>query len=135
MELRPARFDTEGTRLLCRGINDEGSHHVVLHQVPSEQQNPDQQVEPTILKSPSGYSVPMEGRNICCFAGEEDQLVVAQSATDHSLHFWSVPNGMQTGTVDHLLSLRGHQEPVNCVRFCKAISSLVSCSVDGVIKL
>ena len=93
-------------------------------------------VEKTELTSP-GYYVLRDGLNTCCFAGDEDELVVAPSAVDHSLHIWSVcdgPNGNRR--IDQsLLSLIGHKHALNTVRFCKATSSLVSCGVENVIKL
>jgi len=127
-------FDSRGTRLLFREVK---SHQYVIYEVPSDdqRQNP-VQVEKTELTSP-GYYVPRDGLNTCCFAGDEDELVVAPSAVDHSLHIWSVcdgPNGNRR--IDQsLLSLIGHKHALNTVRFCKVTSSLVSCGVENVIKL
>ena len=130
-------FDSKGTRLLCREGKSHGLLQVVLNKVPSDKQQPRPvQVETTELQSP-GYSVPLMGLSICCFAGEEDELVVAPSSVDHSLHIWSVcdePNGKRT--IDQsLLPLSGHQKALNNLRYSKAISTLASCGGESVIKL
>ena len=129
-------FDSKGTRLLCREVKSQG-HQVVIYKVPSDDQRQGPvEVEKTELQSP-GYSVPREWLNTCCFAGDDDELVVAPSAVNHSLHVWSVldgPNGNRS--IDHsLLSLIGHKQALNTVRFCKATSLLASCGTEKVIKL
>ena len=71
----------------------------------------------------------------CCFAGDDDELVVAASS-DHSLQIWSVPSGRGDRIINQsLLSLRGHQKEINSVRYCKFTSALASGGCDSVIKL
>ena len=124
-------FDAKGSRLLCREVDESGASHLVVRYIPANVQ-----VEMKELQS-VGYSVPKAGRNICCFAGDHDELVVASTAVDHSLHIWSVPDGLPSGnrTAESLLTLRGHQQALNSVRYCKTNSSLATCGAESVIKL
>ena len=131
-----AMFDGKGTHLLCKeriGIAD--THQIIVHKVPSSEQQQAEFGDGLKLTSP-GYAVPPLGLNTCCFAGDDDDLVVAASA-DNSLHVWSVldgPNGNPSFN-QSLLSLRGHQKGLNSLRYCKAISSLASCGIKNVVKL
>ena len=131
-----ATFNAKGTRLLCREKNQD-SRKIVIHKVMPSEQHQELLDEGVVeLKSP-GYTVPRVGLSACCFAGDEDELVVAPSAVDHNLHIWSVcdgPNGNRS-LDQSLLSLSGHQQSLNNVRYSKAISSLASCDADNVIKL
>jgi WD40 repeat protein len=125
-------FDAKGTRILCREVKGHGPHHVVVYKVPSceEQQRPDQ-IEKTELSSPR-YTVPLLGHNICFFAADEDEFVVASAEVDHPLHIWSVLDGPPDQS---LLSLGGHELGLKSVRCSTAASSLASCGDENVIKL
>jgi len=131
-------FNSLGTRLLCRELESQGSQHIVIHKIPSEgqQQGSDEQMEKIKLKS-AGYTASRMGLKICCFAGEDDDLVIAASS-EANLHIWSVPDVRSSGNgmaEQFLLSLSGHKQAINSVDYCNVISALASCSGDSVIKL
>ena len=115
-----ARFDGNGSRLLCR-LHEEN----VVYNVPASSTDMVQ------LKAP-GYCV---YSNHGCFAGDDDELVVSQS-TNLSLFIWSVPDGQGDRTIDQpLLLLPGHQYAVRDLRYSKITSTLASGDHGGVIKL
>ena len=75
---------------------------------------------------------------VCCFAGANDELVVAASYCD-DLHVWSVPEGRIDSSTDnrqimHLVTFDDDQE-ITGVFYSKRRSTLVSCNgEDGIIK-
>ena len=83
-----------------------------------------------------GYNVPGNGKDIHCFAGQDDELVVAASA-DHGLYIWSLPNDqMVRQIVDQpLVVLRGHKDKIFTVRFNNRSDTLASAGVERIIKL
>ena len=83
-----------------------------------------------------GFSPSVDWLNMCCFAGDQDQMVVAASK-DHSLRIWSVPKGEGNATTidQSIVTLRGHQNTIRSVRYSKATSTLASGGHEGVIKL
>jgi len=126
-----ARFDGKGNRLLFKPREDLS---VVYNVLTDQDQRPaaDGVTDKVQLTAP-GYS--SESLRSSCFAGDDDELVVAPSS-DHRLFIWSVPEGRGDRTIDQsLLSLTGHQHDVKAVRFCKATSTLTSGDIAGVIKL
>ncbi len=125
-----ARFDGKGNRLLC----EPNVGLPVVYNVRTDQQQPAaNEVTDKVQLTAPGYSV--AGRYTNCFAGVDDELVVANSS-DHRLFIWSVPEGRGDRTIDQsLLSLTGHQRAVKAVRYCKATSTLASGDYAGVIKL
>ena len=129
-----ARFNGRGSRLLC-STQTEGP---VVYNVLTEQQRPSTNAatsDKVQLKAP-GYSVSIGlGCSNCCFAGVDDELVVA-SSTDRRFFIWSVPEGRGNRTIDKfLLSFpTGHPSLINNVSFCKATFTLGSIST-GAIKL
>ena len=131
-----ARFDTKGARLVCREMTTPDARQIVVHKVPSEQHQ--ELGNGLTMKSP-GYFTPLVGFDSCCFAGDNDELVVAASK-ENNLHIWSIPDeqsiiGNRKTADQSLLSLRGHQKRISCVRYCKATSLLASCDASGIIKL
>ena len=78
------------------------------------------------------------GRNPSCFAGQEDELVVAASA-DHGLFIWSLPTDQQLEgdqIVDQsLVALRGHKDNIYSVRYNRQSDTLASAGAEKVIKL
>ena len=87
--------------------------------------------------SAPGYGMPDGyGRHAFCFAGQEDELVVAASA-DHGLYVWSLPNDQVVHTVvdQPLVVLRGHKDKIFAVRFNHEMYMLASAGVDRIIKL
>ena len=122
-----ARFDVKGSRLLCMS----GGGHPIVYNTQSANA-----ARENVQLSAPGYSVGSYGRSNSCFAGDDDELVVAPSATDNNLFIWSVPEGRGDRTIDQsLLSLTGHQHHLNQVRYCKATSTVASGDAGGVIKL
>jgi len=116
--------------LLCRSSRG----HPVVYNVPATEQQKQRPAGKVQLTTP-GHFVADEGNSNSCFAGDDDELVVAASS-DHRLFVWFAPEGIGNRSVNHsLLSFSGHQRPIDQVRYCKAISSLASCDDDGVIKL
>ena len=119
-----ARFDKRGNRLVCSSF----SKPPVIYNVPTEQPSSNavavtNQVQ---LKAP-GYSFANEeGSSSNCFAGDDDELVVA-SSSDHRLFIWSVSDSRRDRTINQsLLSLSGHHQLINTVRYNKVTSTLAS---------
>ena len=83
-----------------------------------------------------GFSLPYVGRNMMCFAGRDDQLVVAVSE-DHSLHVWSLldSQGRDLTINQSLIALRGHTASVYSVRYDHTNAILASAGAEGIIKL
>ena len=86
----------------------------------------------------SGYGAPDTGKDIHCFAGQDDELVVAASA-DHGLYIWSLPNDQQVAgdqIVDKpLVVLRGHKDDIYAVRYNRRRDMLASAGEEKIIKL
>ena len=75
-----------------------------------------------------------------CFAGRDDELVVAGTCCSWNLfpnlYVWSVPDGQDEMAIDEpLLVLRGHSECISSVEFNPQNCALASCDYDGKIKL
>ena len=135
-ETYSARFDENGSRLLCRPDQDMP----VIYNVPTagqHQQTSTNGVTNKVQLTAPGYVAKSGGHSNSCFAGDDDELAIVSSAFNHNLFIWSVPaEGHGDRTIDQsLLSLSGHQQSVNAVRYCKATSSLASGDQGGVIKL
>jgi len=87
-----------------------------------------------LLKA-NGYSANVRGRADFCFAGDDDELVIASSPSNPKLYVWSVPVGQGDRTIDQpMLSLSGNQRH-RAVRYSKAVSTLASSDEGGLIKL
>ena len=86
--------------------------------------------------SSQGFSLPAAGWNTICFAGRDDELVVAASE-DHSLHIWSLLDnqGRDTTINQSLTALRGHTARVYTVRYDHNNDVLASAGAEKVIKL
>ena len=107
-------FNRQGTRLLGGLINDP---FVVVTDVPTFTGGAAAAATGHIYLSAEGFSVP-GGRNILCFAGRDDDLVVSAS-TDHNLYVWSLPDsqGNAISVNQSLFVLRGNTQPVYAVRY------------------
>ena len=104
---------------------------VVYNVPPEKQQRANVVIDRGQLTAP-GYSVSNRG----CFAGGDDELVVALSSNNHNLFIWSVPEGRGDRNIGQsLLSLSGHQHAVINVRYSKVTSRLASGDDGGIIKL
>ena len=132
-----ARFNGLGNRLLCKQF----SIAPIIYNVSSEQWHqrlPATRV-PTdkVQLAAEGYSFanPDWFAN-CCFAGDDDELVVA-APSNENVFIWSVPDGQGDRTIDEsLLSLPGqYQCKISSVRFNKATSTLAFGDRLGLIKL
>ena len=75
-----------------------------------------------------GYCVATGGLLNWCFVGDDDELVVASSQSDHRLFIWFVPEWRGNGAFNQLalLSLTRNRYVIKHVRKCKATSSLVT---------
>ena len=98
-----ARFNGEGSSLLCSPY----SNLPVIYNVPTEQQQqqkpaPADSVTGLVELTAPGYSVAKSEHSSNCFAGDDDELVVA-SSSDHRLFIWSVPEGRGDRTIDQSL--------------------------------
>ena len=85
----------------------------------------------------TGFKVPGNGRNTCCFAGENDELVVSASK-DNSLYLWSLPDERVDDDQvvnESVATLRGHSGGVYCIRYHHLNSVLASAGSEKVIKL
>ena len=86
--------------------------------------------------SSEGYSLPDFGRNISCFAGQDDDLIVSAS-TDLNLYIWYLPESRENdiSVNESLLELRGHAGKVYDVRYDPCNDVLASAGREKVIKL
>ena len=122
------RFNLQGTRLVCK----ESNKLPVVYNVPIGSGA----VNGIVEFSAPGYGIPGYGKHIHCFAGQDNELVVAASA-DHNLYVWSLPNDqMVRQIVDQpLVVLRGHKDKIFTVRFNNRSVTLASAGVEPIIKL
>ena len=118
-------FNDKGTRLVC----EEKDYPPVVCNVPTEQR-PNEMGK--VYLAAKGFSS-SRSRNSCCFAGENDELVVACSR-DNNLFIWSVPEDGGGRKIDHS-TLQGHKNSIFSIRYCKVKSVLASCGREGIIKL
>ena len=127
------RFNRQGTRLLCR----EACQLPTVYEVPTNQQMTDG-VNGNVRFSAPDYTTPNFGWNNFCFAGKDDESVVAASA-DHGLFVWSLPTDQQVAgeqIVDQpLVVLRGHKKDINAVRYNRQRDTLASAGADKIIRL
>ena len=125
-----AAFNRRGTRLLY-GI---GKQPLVVFDVPTEEQMGG--APGKVRLTSQGFSLPDIGWNTLCFAGEDDELVVAASK-DHSLHVWSLPDsqGRDVTINQSLIALRGHKGPVFSIRYDHNNDVLASGGREKIIKL
>ena len=124
------RFNRRGTRLLCREVGQL----LTVYNVPQVANG----ISGKVQFSSQGYVKPTTGRNLNCFADQEDELVVAASA-DHSLYVWALPTDHQLAgdqIVDQpLVALRGHMDKIFSVRYNRQSDTLASAGAEKVIKL
>ena len=125
-----AAFNRQGTRFLYGKVNQPPA----IFDVTSEEQK-DGATGKVRLSSP-GFSLSYVGWNALCFAGKDDELVVAASK-DHSLHVWSLPDsqGRDTTVNQSLIALRGHKGPVYSIRYDHNNDVLASGGREKIIKL
>ena len=125
-----AAFNRRGTRLLY-GVTKQPP---VVFDVPSEEQKDG--ATGKVRLSSQGFSLPGGGSNTICFAGKDDELVVAASK-DHSLHVWSLPDsqGRDMTINQSLIALRGNNDEVYSVRYDHNNDVLASAGAKKIIKL
>ena len=89
-----------------------------------------------VLLTSSGFCLPGVGFKTMCFAGRDDELVVAASE-DHSLDVLSLPDsqGRDVTVNQSLIALRGHTKGVYCVRYDYNNDILASAGAEKIIKL
>ena len=125
------RFNRQGTRLLCRDL----SKFPVVYTVPERS---DGWVKSKVTFSAPDYGIPYYGKNVHCFAGQDDKLVVATS-DDHGLFVWPLPSHHQFADdkiVDQsLIVLRGHKDKIKCVCYNHRNDTLASAGNEKTIKL
>ena len=124
------RFSQRGVRLLCREL-----HYLpVVYDVPGQQTS--DFTAGKMYFSAQGYG-PSSGRNINCFAGQEEDLVVSAS-TDHNLYVWRLPIGPlndNQAAKQPLAVLRGHKDKIFSVRYNRRSDTLASVGEEKIIKL
>ena len=125
-----AAFNRRGTRLLL-GV---GKQPPVVFDVPSEEQLDG--APGKVRLTSQGFSLPDAGRNSFCFAGNDEEQVIAASQ-DHSLHVWSLldSEGRDITTNQSLIALRGLTDEVYCVRYDHNNDVLASAGAEKIIKL
>ena len=71
-----------------------------------------------------------------CFAGRDDELVVAASE-DHSLHVWLLRDSQvrDVAVNQSLIALRGHTAPVYIVRYDHNNDVVASAGTEKIVKL
>ena len=123
-------FNRKGTRLL------EGRAKQPLTVVDIPSLTGDGATGGQVRLSSEGYSLPGFGRNIFCFAGWDDDLVVSASK-DNNLYIWSLPESQvnDSSVNQSLLELRGHTSLVYAVWYDPCNDVLASAGRDNVIKL
>ena len=144
------RFNGRGDRMLCITDNNQ----VVVYDLPNRKKRSlaattaagtvgkVQLTAPGYVRSTiSAYTMKWNRRGSCCFAGKDDELVVAASDLKNDLIIWSLPDGHGERTVSlPFLVLPGHtdQSRVDCVRYspqnCMLASSAGSYSGIGKIR-
>ena len=80
--------------------------------------------------------IPNYGRGMHCFAGQDDELVVAASG-DYGLFVWSLPNNDNGSQIEDqlLVVLRGHRDAIYRVRYNRRSETLASVARFEAIKL
>ena len=84
--------------------------------------------EKKTLTTPDQMDRDWAGCGTCCFAGANDELVVATSK-NRDLNVWSVPNGrLNTIAQNHLMRLPSSPDRfVSAIDYSKKRSALISC--------
>ena len=84
------------------------------------------------------YRIPLIATVNFCFAGQDDELVVAASA-DYGLFVWSLPTDQQVAgdqVIDQpLVVLQGHKMSIFAVRYSRPSDTLASAGFENMIKL
>ena len=131
-------FNRTGTRLLYEEVNQP----LRVFDVPAGGEI-NSATEKVHLKDPE-FSSPFYGGSNMCFAGQEEDLVIAASeghGRDYRLHVWSLPEsaGGEAGgdvTIDQSITiLRGNTSPVFSVRYDHSNDVLASGGFEKMIKL
>lgn len=92
-----------------------------------------------LMNNGPGFCTDDVGRNSCCFAGIDDELVIAAS-DDDNLNIWSLPDSKgqdcQVNQPLRVLTTGRHDEGfINCIRYSSNSSTIISSHGDGVIQL
>ena len=122
------RFNRQGTRLLCR----ESLRLPTVYNVPQAANN----ISGKVQFSAPDYVTPTTGRDIHCFAGPEDELVVAASA-DYGLYVWSFPTDHLSDLIvdPSLVVLKGHKDQICSVCYNRQSDTLASAGAGEIIML
>jgi WD40 repeat protein len=126
---KSARFNGNGTRLLCSEVNQP----LAFYGIPTGKSDKE-----WLYCSALGYEIEsnFKVKSPCCFAGDEDELVVGASDADNSLYVWLADTNPYHRSNDRpLCVLRGHQDIIRSVRYSMRNGLLASCGEEGVIKL
>ena len=122
------RFNRQGTRLLCR----ESLRLPTVYNVPQAANN----ISGKVQFSAPDYVTPTTGRDIHCFAGPEDELVVAASA-DYGLYVWSFPTDHLSDLIvdQSLVVLKGHKDQICSVCYNRQSDTWASAGAGKIIML
>ena len=134
-----SRFDSKGTRLLCSELHQPLASYLVAPQW-SANTGKMQFTDERYGMVSCYYS-----RSPCCFAGDNDELVVGASdgrdwtTEDNNIYIWSAPAwdgeiGRSTNNTP-LQVLRGHKIWIQSVRYSVQNRVLASCDESCVVKL
>ena len=132
------KFNQRGTRLLCHEFGHLSFPKV--YDVATSQQMASNGVESSrrVEFSAPGYATPYGGRNNFCFAGQDDELVVAASFYTN-LFVWSLPFDQELSeyqVIDQpLVALEGHEDQIYSVRYNRQRDTLASAGEEKVITL
>ena len=121
-----ARYASNGSRILSK----ERDGPLSIYDLSSQQRT--DEIVRVWTTSPEYKS----SLSACCFAGPNDEYVVSPSP-EHNLHLWSA-QGTEEVLIDldePLLTLRGHKERINCVRYSTRKQTVASSGGGGVIIL
>ena len=130
-----ARFNGSGTRLLC--FERGAASQLVVYDLPTRHQATG--AGKVLLTDPDFRNEEDAGCDACCFAGEEDDLVI--SGSKDSLFFWTLPDrnkGLDCTVNRSLYRLpgTGERKTIRSVRCSNDKSLIVTCcDDDSVIKL
>ena len=115
---------------MCSEVNQP----LAFYGVPTGTNNADKE---WLYCSAPGYTIGsnLKVKSPCCFAGDEDELVVGAS-DDDNIYVWSADTNPYHRSNDRPLRvLRGHRDIVRTVRYSNHNGLLASCGEEGVVKL
>ena len=121
-----ARYNGKGTRLLC----NDAVKQFIIYDLPASVDKSSDITGKVRLTFQNGDQVPRHGRNSCCFAGKDDELVAAAAMKNDGLCVWSVPDGYGERVINEpLLLLRGNSMMTMGVRYSPQNCLLATCGM------